>query len=448
MFLGIDVGTSKVAAVIADARGALQAVASSPHHADLPVPAGHSEQDVQVLIATAWQLVRGLPAGLLATVRGIGVAGQMHGCALVDAKGRAVTPVFTWQDQRCEQSPGFLADLGARTGRRLSTGFGPATMAWLIARDAVPAGAVAAATITDLLVQRLCALPLPVTDTTQAASWGFLDLQRLSWDEDAIATSRVPRRFFPQVLPCGAQAGRLAAGPAQELGLPAGTPVAVSIGDNQASIVAALSQPQRQVLLTLGTGGQLSAVLPAGTRVEATVAPASWEYRPYMGGLYAAVAASLAGGSAWKWLAGLCASWMRDLGTTPPDEAAVYDRLNSLGADAAAAGAGAGLIVSPSFLAERHDPSLRGRIEGIDPSNMSLGSLAWALAQGIVGNLRDMMPSGSLRGRAAVVGTGNALRRNPLLRAAAEAVFGLPLIMPESREEAAVGAALVASRLA
>ncbi len=448
MFLGIDIGTSKVAAVITDRAGALAAAASAQHGADLPAPAGRSEQDAEALLAAAWRLVGELPSEARARVSAVGVTGQVHGCALVDASGRTLSPMVTWQDQRCEQTPGFLAELQARTGHRLCTGFAPATMAWLLARDALPADAACAANIIDLLTQRLCGLARPVTDTTQAASWGLFDLQRLAWDEEAIAASGIPRRLFPDVLACGLRAGALAAGPARELGLPAGIPVAAGIGDNQASIVAALRQPQRQLLLSLGTGGQLSAVMPAGTRVERAPAAASWEYRAHVDGLYAVVAASLAAGSAWKWLAGLCASWMRDLGGTPPAEAEVYERLNALGAEAAASGAGAGLVVRPSLLAERHDPSLRGSIEGIEPGNMGLGAFAWALAQGIVRTLRDMMPREALQGRTSVVGTGNALRRNPLLRAAAEAVFGVRLEVPESREEAAVGAALVASRLA
>lgn len=447
MFLGIDIGTSKVAAVIADCGGVLAAAASAPHGAELEAPAGRSEQGAEALIAAAWRLVRQLPRAERARVTAVGVTGQMHGCVLADSRAQALSPLFTWQDQRCEQTPGFLDELRARTGHRLATGFASATLAWLLARGALPTNASCAATIADLLVQRLCGLPRPVTDATQAASWGLFDLRRLAWDEEAIAASGIPRRLFPEVLACGAQAGTLAAGPARELGLPGGIPVAAGIGDNQASIVAALDQPQRQLLLSLGTGGQLSAVMPAGTLKERSPAAASWEYRPHVDGLYAVVAASLAAGSAWKWLAGLCASWVRDLGGVPPAEAEVYERLNSLGAEAAASGAGAGLLVRPNLLAERHDPALRGSIEGIGPGNMGLGALAWALAQGIVRNLRDMMPQEALGGRTSVVGTGNALRRNRLLRTAAEAVFGLALTVPESREEAAVGAALVASRL-
>jgi sedoheptulokinase len=450
MFLGIDMGTSKVAAVVADANGAVLAAASEPHAADLPAPAGHSEQDAEAMVATAVRLVAGLPAPLRRGVAGIGVTGQVHGFCFVGDDGRAVSPQVTWQDQRCEQAAGLLARLRDKTGYRLSTGFAPATMTWMLERGGFPAGASAACNICDLVVQRLCGLKRPVTDTTQAASWGFFDLRWLSWDEAAITTSGIPRGFFPQVLPCGTQAGTLADAQARALGLKAGIPVAAALGDNQASIVSSLTEPASQVLLTLGTGGQVSAVLPRGTEVDLTAPATSYEYRPHLDGLYAAVSASLCGGSAWKWLAELCASWAGDLGCKTRPLPALYDRLNELGAAAAAAGGapGAGLVVHPSFLAERHDPTLRGRIEGIDPRNMGLGELAWATARGIVANLRDMMPAWSLQGRTAVVGTGNALRRNPVLRDAAAAVFGLPLRLPAGSEEAAAGAAAVAARLA
>jgi sedoheptulokinase len=452
MFLGIDMGTSKVAAVVADPSGAVLAAASEPHAADLAAPAGHSEQDAEAMVATAVRLVAGLPAALRRGVAGIGVTGQVHGFCFVGDDGRAVSPQVTWQDQRCEQSeqaPGLLARLRDRTGYRLSTGFAPATMTWMLERGGFPTGASAACNICDLVVQRLCGLKRPVTDTTQAASWGFFNLRWLSWDEAAITASGLPRGFFPQVLPCGAQAGTLAEVQARALGLKAGIPVAAALGDNQASLVSSLTEPASQVLLTLGTGGQVSAVLPPGAEIDLAAPATSYEYRPHIAGLYAAVSASLCGGSAWKWLAELCASWAADLACKARPLPAIYERLNELGAAAAAGGAErTGLVVHPSFLAERHEPLLRGRIEGIDPRNMGLGALAWATARGIVANLRDMMPAWSLQGRAAVVGTGNALRRNPLLRDAAAAVFGLPLRLPAGSEEAAAGAAAVAARLA
>ncbi|MCL6512299.1 MAG: hypothetical protein K6U78_16630, partial [Anaerolineae bacterium] len=47
----------------------------------------------------------------------------------------------------------------------------------------------------------------------------------------------------------------------------------------------------------------------------------------------------------------------------------------------------------------------------------------------------------------ALIGSGNALRRNALLREAISQRFGLPVRVPEWEEEAAVGAAMIATRL-
>jgi sedoheptulokinase len=442
MFLGIDIGTSKAAAVVADEGGRLAAAASRDHAAARPAPPGRAEQDPAALLEAAWAAVRDLPADLRRRVRAVGVTGQMHGVVLVDARGEAVSPLVTWQDGRCLEGV-FLEDLASRTGHALSTGFGCATLAWLAARGGLPREAAAAATIHDLVVARLCGAAAPVTDPTDAAGWGLFDLSALAWDEAAVAAAGIPARLLPQVRPSGSRAGGVAADAASRLGLAAGTPVAVALGDNQASMLAVLGEPDRELVLTLGTGGQVSAVLPAGAVIGSRTDGATYEYRPYPSGRWAVVAASLCGGAAWAWLADTAAAWAADLGLAGPPRGDLFARLNDLGLAATDE-----VCVRPHFLGERHAPALRGAVEGIGPGPMDLGRLARGLARGIVANLREMLPGWVLAGRARVVGTGNALRRNPLLQRMAEAEFGLPLVLSEGREEAALGAAMHAARLA
>jgi sedoheptulokinase len=154
-----------------------------------------------------------------------------------------------------------------------------------------------------------------------------------------------------------------------------------------------------------------------------------------------AVAASLCGGSAWRWLASAVRGWLSELGMPPLPEDRIFALLNQRGASASAPET---LRIIPRFLGERSDPGLRGRVEGISLDNFSLGQVARALADGICQNLRDMLPPPLRQGRACLRGSGNALGRNPLLRSAAERVFGMPLAMAGIAEEAAVGAALMA----
>jgi sedoheptulokinase len=441
MFLGIDIGTSKTAAAIVNPNGVPRAISSNAHSADLPSLPGFSEQDALVLLQSAWTAVRALPRDLRRSLRGVGVTGQMHGVVILDPGGEPLTPLITWRDGRCNGGT-FLQNLNERTGAQLRTGYGCATLAWFASRGELPKEAGSAATIHDWIAARLCGASRPVTDPTDAASWGLFDLDTLGWNQQAVLAAGIPDQLLPEVVPCGSGIGVTSRSIADLLGVPTGIPVAAAMGDNQTSLVATLREPEKELSLGLGTGGQLSAVQPPGTPASETTAngtarAASWEYRPYPGRRLVAVAASLCGGSAWQWLADTVLGWMRDLALPAMPIETLFARLNDL-ADPSSGG----IAVHPHFLGERHDPSRRASIEGITLDNLSLGRLARALARGICENLREMLPPSLRAGRIRIMASGNALDRNPLLRRSAEEVFGMPVVLGGIQEAAAVGAAL------
>jgi len=463
MFLGIDIGSSKVAAALLGETGNIEAAASARHEADLIAPPGRHEQDPTRLLETAWGVVKSLPRDLRQKTTAVGVTGQMHGILLLDGNRKTLTPLITWQDQRCLEDRSFLARLSSQTQYPLAAGYGCATLAWLIQNKCVPSEARCTATIQDLAVAVLCDQIQPHTDPTDAASWGFFDLEHLKWDQNAVKAAGVPVGWLPEILPCGARAGMLDEATSSDLGLPRGIPVAVAIGDNQASILATLDEPERQLALTLGTGGQISAVLPSNARLEIHAGQHSidtreqgdreskpaWqlsaECRPFPGNRYALVAACLCGGSAWRWLAESVNCWLGELGLPALSMDFLYHRLNELGLNAPGENA---LSIQPHFLGERYDVSLRGVIKGIDLGNFQLATLAKALAKGVFQNLRHMLPPSAVAGRTQVVASGNALARNSLLVTMASEVFDLPVLLKEQREEAACGAAMLAKQLA
>ena len=435
VILGVDIGTSKVAAVLLDSEGTLCGVSSLLHEADMHSPAGHAEQDPSRLFEAVVHSVQALPAEIRRTVAAVGITGQMHGVVLADASGHPVSPLITWQDLRCEQA-GFLRELQQRTGYTLNSGFGCATLAHLAAQGQLPKLAKTSGTIGDWLVARLCGRSRCVTDPTNAASWGLFDLAALRWDMQAVQAAEITAELLPEVVPCSSNAGYLSEAMAQGLGVPAGIPVAAALGDNQASLLATLTQPDVELGLTLGTGGQLSAVMQAGWKMAQPGAEARFEYRPYVGGRYVAVASALCGGSAWQWMAGSVENWLETLDVKGPTREELYARMDELGLRAAGR-----LEVRPHFRGERYDSSLRGSITGIGIDDFTLGNLARGLARGIVENLANMLPQEVLKGRTRVVGSGNALRRSRLLRAMATEVLGADLVMSDHQEEAACGAA-------
>ncbi|NQT91979.1 MAG: hypothetical protein HQ559_04395, partial [Lentisphaerae bacterium] len=437
--LGIDLGTSKVAIVAMDAEtGAPAATAACPANADVPCPAPRAEQDPGRILDAVDPCMQDIPEDTREQVVAIGITGQMHGVLLCSADYRTTTSLITWQDNRCNED-GFLDRLKEKTGvASIRSGYGCASLAWLAEYEP---GSLQnfdhAAAIQDYFVARICGLAKPVTDPTNAAAWGLYDTVASSWTSDQVEAAGIPAELLPEIRPSSSVAGKLQQEHAQRWKIPSNTPVITAIGDNQASLVATLQEPQTDIALTLGTGGQLSVMV---NRIEDVPVSDTVELRPYVDGKYLAVAASLCGGRAVNWLVDSVVGWCRELEIEPPERDELFRRLDRLALE----NPESSLQVCSSFQGERADPSVRGEIRSIDIENFTLGNLSAALAQSVVQNLHDMMPPALLQNRRKVIGSGNGLRLKGM-QAAVEKVFGLPLEIAGECEEAALGAARLAA---
>ena len=102
--IGLDIGTTTLSAVAVDARtGEVAATLNRPNRAAVDTGETYARaQDanaiVEQLLAMADELRQ-----RCGNVAAVGLTGQMHGVLYVDAQGRAVSPLYTWQDGRGEQ---------------------------------------------------------------------------------------------------------------------------------------------------------------------------------------------------------------------------------------------------------------------------------------------------------------------------------------------------------
>ncbi len=288
----------------------------------------------------------------------------------------------------------------------------------------------------------LAGLPAPYMDATQAASWGCFDLAAGQWDKRAMQQLGIHTEWLPEIKSCSF-AGLLSPEGADKWKLPPARPITTALGDNQASLLATLENPEEELALTLGTGGQVSAVVADYDQSDRSlVSFSNCELRPFPGNRFLVTAAILCGGSAWAWLAETVQKWQQELGRPPCDEHFLYQRLNELGL-----AANDDLVFTPHFSGERDAAQLRAAIQGISLHNFSLGQVSRSLARGIMKNLKDRLPPHIFTGRLRLMASGNALRRNPLLQQMAQQVFNLPLILSPYEEEAACGAAIHAHNM-
>lgn len=453
-YLGADLGTTSITAVIVDT-GSGQVVAHEVVENDAEVTSagdrakGRSEWDIEKMARTGLGAMASVVkrAGKPDVAAG-GVTGQQHGMVLLDVNSQPVGPFIGWQDARCQEpledgrsTIDQMLELGgdgfAHSGCVPATGYMASTLFWLARRGLVPAGAVACFA-ADYFVSRLCGNP-PVADPTNAAGAGVYHVAEGRWNTELIRALGLQESQFPPVRPSCQVAGELSTEASRISGLPQELPVAVGCGDNQASFAGSVADHADSVLVNIGTGGQISAF------VEEPMRGPNLDLRPFLQNGFLVVGAGLCGGRSYRALRDFIGRVGHDVfGLT--DMPALYDRLTDL-AEAVPPGAD-GLRCEPIFAGTRRDPERRARWEGMSKTNFTPGHMARALLEGLTEQFEllygDMLDIG-VADRATLVGSGNGIRKNRLLREILAQHFDLPLNIARHTEEAAVGAALTAA---
>lgn len=427
--IGIDIGTTTICACVLDADTGVILKTWTQQHGFLTTE--HDWAKVQDA-AGIQQTVEGILQDILATYSGIsclGLTGQMHGILYLDARGKPVSPLMTWQDERGNQPiPGssetYAQRLTRLTGYPCATGYGAVTHFYNTCCGLVPENAAVFCTIHDYLMMLLGGMTRPVTHPSDAASIGLFDLSSNQFDTAAIEAAGMDPAMFPAVS-CNATAMTAF-----------GFPTAVAIGDNQACFHGSVRDPEESVLVNVGTGSQISRWI----RQYHPQCPV--ESRPYVDGSYLLSGSPLCGGRSYALLETFFRSFLTAAGyETRP----VYDVLNGLASGFEALADP--LRVETMFCGSRQNPSLRGSITNISIDNFTPQQLTVGFLQGCVNELYEtylqLQPLLDHH-PAYLVGSGNGLRKNPVLQKLFERTFDMKLLIPRHMEEAAYGAALFA----
>src|ERR1700759_5671259 len=137
MYLGLDLGTSGVKALLIDDG---QKVIGSGHGSlDVSRPhPGWSEQDPAHWVEACETAIAELKVAHpkeLAAVKGIGLSGQMHGATLLDASDKVLRPCILWNDGRAAAECSLLERrwpaLRATTGNKAMPGFTAPKLLWV-----------------------------------------------------------------------------------------------------------------------------------------------------------------------------------------------------------------------------------------------------------------------------------------------------------------------------
>lgn len=423
--LGLDIGTTTISAVVVENGKILKSVTENSDAFLTDCKPWEKLQDPVVIREKAVNIVEKLFEEYPEIER-IGITGQMHGIVYLDKKGEPVSPLYTWQDGRggqyLEKDITYADYLSSLTGYAVSTGYGLVTHFYNIKNHLVPEDAAVFCTIHDYMVMVLCGNTMPVTDVGDAASLGLFDVKNGCFDRDALEKAGIDSTMLP------ALAENVCIGKYRN-----SVDVYAAIGDNQASFLGATGGKTDCMLVNVGTGSQFSVYTK-----EYMECP-GMETRPFPGGGYLLVGASLCGGRAYALLEKFFRMTAQMVNHT--DAESCYEAMAELlGSNPKPDNLPE---VMPLFQGTRLEPGLRGSIRNLDTENFTPLHLTWAWMQGMAKELFQMYQCYLAAGGKSVklIGSGNGLRRNPYLQECFTELFGQALVMSECREEAACGAA-------
>lgn len=441
VFLGLDVGTSGVKAILIEPAGDVVASATSPLEMHTPRP-GWAEQDPDSWWAASVESIRAVVARRPRDhVVAVGISGQMHSSVFLGGEGRVVRPALLWCDGRTTAE---CAEITARAGGedRLREwvrnpaleGFTLPKLLWLRRHEPDAWARVRTVLLAkDFIRYRLTGVI--ATEPSDASGTLMFDPARLRWSEEMLGAVNIPRALLPDVGGSSEVLGHVTPEAASATGLPRGTPVVGGGADNACGAAGVGAIEPGEAVASWGTSGTVLAPTAeplVDPRLRAHtfchVAPDSW----YLMGVV------LAAGGAFAWYrdqlardaAGVASSGHLD------EEAAAISR----GAD--------GVTFLPYLQGERtphRDASLRGAFVGLSLAH-SRAHLTRAVLEGVCFALRDsleILKASGLTPRRLLLTGGGA--RSPFLRRLQAEVYGLPVTTVNREEGPAYGAALLAA---
>ncbi len=437
-FLGLDIGTSSVKALLVDAAQRTLAVGNSALEVARPHPLW-SEQDPEhwwrATLAAVAEVRAAAPEGWRA-LAGIGLSGQMHGATLLDAAGRVLRPAILWNDGRsgaeCAELHRLVPDLTVRAGNIAMPGFTAPKLLWV--RHHEPD--VFAATRTVLLPKDYVRLRLTgarVSEMSDAAGTLWLNVARRAWDDTLLAATGLTRAHMPDLVEGSEVSATLSATLATEWGV-ARVAVAGGGGDNAASAVGIGAVRPGEGFLSLGTSGVVFAVTDRFVAAPERTLHAFCHAVP---GRWHGMSVILSAAASLSWVAELIGA--ADIGALlarVADWAAEPDRVRTAP------------IFLPYLSGERtphNDPEASGMFAGLRAEH-GAEALVYAVLEGVGFALADgydvLRAAGAPLDRCMLVGGG---ARSELWGRMLADMLGVTLALPEGAE---IGAALGAARLA
>lgn len=439
-YLGIDVGTSSVKAVVVSAEGEVLATGDSPGTVSIPQP-GWAEQEPEdwwrATVTAVSAAVNQLESP--SQVKAIGLSGQMHSLVALDSWRQVIRPAILWNDVRTSEQCEYIYEtvgperLQEMCGNPALEGFTVTKLLWM--RQHEPENFARIKTI--MLAKDYVRFRMTgeiATEPSDASGTLLFDVRRRGWSSEMCSLLDIDPWILPPLVESSGIAGTVTPETATELNVPAGTPVVGGGADNACAASGAGVVAPRTMLITVGTSGAV--VAPTD---EASVDP---EMRIH----------SMAHAERNTWYlmgvvlsAGAALAWWREAAAKGRELPGFDELVQAAGSVSPGSD---GLTFLPYLTGERTPhaaAAARGVFAGLNASHTQ-AHMTRAVLEGVAFAIKDsvqlMRPLGAVPDSAVLIGGG---ARSQAWRQIFADVLGLPLKTVGPAEGAPLGAAMLAA---
>uniref|UniRef100_C5DAH9 Xylulose kinase n=1 Tax=Geobacillus sp. (strain WCH70) TaxID=471223 RepID=C5DAH9_GEOSW len=444
--IGVDIGTTSTKAVAFGEQGRVLA----SHAIDYPIVQPHpgwAEQDPEEIFSAVVQTVNAVMSKLnIASnqVKAIGFSAAMHSLMALDASGRPLTRCIIWADNRSvEQAERLLNEMnGLDIYKRTGTPIHPMSplpkLLWL--KEEQPdlfRQAHKFVSMKEYVLYRLYGQY--VVDYSIASATGLFRLDTLDWDADVLEFLGITRAQLSSLVPTTHILRGMKKEWAQQMGLDPDVPVVVGASDGVLANVGVGAILPGEAAITIGTSGAVRTISSVQKTDEKgrtfcyALTPNHW----VVGG------PTNNGGILLRWLRDEFGGQEREvakkLGIDPYDLLTKYAERVPAGSE--------GLLFLPFLSGERApywNANARGTFFGISLHHkrehfiravmegvcMSVFSVALAIRD-VTGPLSEIRVSGGFA-------------KSPFWRQMLADMMGKELLVPETHEASALGAAALA----
>ncbi len=436
--LGIDIGTTGIKVALFDIEGKLwgSEYREYPLYTPSPYIAEQEPDDwIHALVECFSSLTSSFPQAMK-DVRAIGIDGQMHTSALLDASGKVLRRAITWMDQR---SKDVVEAMEHNPGRRYifehtmnfpTTTYLLPNLLWIRENQPQIWNRVDKVLIAKDYIKYWLTGEM-VTDPSDASGTLLFNVKDLKWSEEFMDYFSIPSSWFPDVALSTDIVGKVRKEVSSLLNIPSGIPVVNGCADHAATYIGGGVISESEGAAILGTAGVLSFTTDS----------------PVPDPLHRLL--TWAHGIPHKWLllgvmqtAGASLRWFRDSFSLEKDSYETYSNL----AEKTPPGAD-GLIFLPFLMGERSpywNPSARGVFYGITYAHKKAHFIR-SIMEGIGFGLKTILDAAESLGviieRFRILGGGGISK---VWQKIISDILDKRIIVVQNKEQAAFGAALLA----